>query len=338
MEKEIVVSGSRPTGDLHLGNYIGAVKNYVQMQEDEKYEGYFFIADYHSLTTHLGQEDLRVSVRSVLANYLAAGLDPDKCTIYAQSDMPQIPELYLILNMMSYKGELEKTPTFKEKVRMKGQTINAGLLTYPVLMTADIIIHRAHKVPVGKDQEQHLEMARNIAGRFNHTFNTEFFPEPQAFSYGENLIKVPGLEGTGKMSKSGNGNNAIFFTDSKDVLKKKVMKAKTDSGPTEKNSEKPEMIKNLFDLMKLVSADDVVAQFDADYNSCSIRYGDMKKKLAEDMEIYMKPLRDKTLDLKAHPEKLDKILRDGAEKARASASATLNGVRDIIGLGFVPFK
>src|SRR5437763_3603643 len=164
--KEIVVSGIRPTGLLHLGNYFGAVRNYVRMQEE--YNCYFFVADWHSLTTHLDTSGLKDSVHRVLAENIACGLDPEKVALYVQSDVPEIAELYLYLNMLAYKGELEKTPTFKDKVRMQPDNINAGLLTYPVLQAADILVHRAVKVPVGKDQEQHVEMTRNLAERFNH--------------------------------------------------------------------------------------------------------------------------------------------------------------------------
>jgi len=150
MSKEIVVSGIRSTGFLHLGNYFGAIKNYVKMQEE--YNCYFFIADYHSLTTHPNPKDLKGNVYHMVAEHVASGLDPEKVALYAQSDIPEIPELYLILNMLAYKGELEKVPTFKDKVRQQPDNVNAGLVTYPVLMAADIMIHRAVKVPVGKDQ------------------------------------------------------------------------------------------------------------------------------------------------------------------------------------------
>ncbi|MGZ5222486.1 MAG: tryptophan--tRNA ligase, partial [Chitinophagaceae bacterium] len=197
--KEIVMSGIRPTGFLHLGNYFGAVKNYVRMQEE--FECYFMVADLHSLTTHPDTKELRTNVNRVLSENIACGLDPDRAALYCQSHIYETSELYLYLNMLAYKGELEKTVTFKDKVRQHPHNVNAGLLTYPVLQTADIILHRASLVPVGKDQEQHLEMARNFANRFNHRYG-DIFPEPQAFNYGGDLVKVPGLDGGGKMSKS----------------------------------------------------------------------------------------------------------------------------------------
>ena len=200
-QKKIVMSGIRSTGFLHLGNYFGAIRNYVRMQEE--FNCFFMVADLHSLTTHPDTKELKTNVHRVLAENIASGLDPEKVTLYCQSHVPETAELYLYLNMLAYKGELEKTTTFKDKVRQHPENINAGLLTYPVLQTADIILHRASLVPVGKDQEQHLEMARNFVNRFNHRYG-DIFPEPFAFNFGEDLVKVPALDGGGKMSKSEN--------------------------------------------------------------------------------------------------------------------------------------
>lgn len=331
---EVVVSGTRPTGVLHLGNYYGAVRNYVRMQEDPAFTGYFFIADYHSLTTHHQPGELGKLVRQTIAAYLASGLDPEKVTIYIQSHLPQIPELYLLLNMIAYKGELEKVATFKEKIKMHQENINAGLLTYPVLMAADIIIHRAHKVPVGKDQEQHLEMTRNFAKRFNHKYQVDFFPEPVAFNYGEQLVKVPGLDGSTKMSKTGSENNAIFLDDSDENIRRKIMKAKTDAGPTEPNQAMPQEIINLFDLLKIVSTTEIIEFYQNAYNNCNIRYGDMKKQLAEDMVIYISPIRQRLNEILANEAYLSKVAREGKEKAWDSASKTINEVKNIMGLNY----
>src|ERR1700710_1232815 len=212
-KKEIVMSGIRPTGFLHLGNYFGAVRNYVRMQEP--YNCYFMVADLHALTTLKETADLKGHVRRVLAENIACGLDPDKVALYCQSHVPETTELYLFLNMLAYVGELEKTPTFKDKIRLQPQNVNAGLLTYPVLQAADILIHRATKVPVGKDQEQHLEMARNFAQRFNHRYG-DTLPEPKAFNYGGELVKILSLDGNGKMSKSENQMNTLYFADEDD--------------------------------------------------------------------------------------------------------------------------
>jgi tryptophanyl-tRNA synthetase len=233
--------------------------------------------------------------------------------------------------MNAYKGELERSASFKEKIRTQPDNVNAGLLTYPVLMATDILIHKAHKVPVGKDQEQHLEMTRTFGNRFNRLYNVDFFPEPQAFSYSDKLVKVPGLTGMGKMSKSGGDADAIFLADDETVNTKKIMRAKTDAGPTQQNQKKPEEVQNLFDLMKLVSPDNTIENFDIAYNNCTIRYGDMKKQLAQDMEMFLKPMREKIADALKNETMLAKAAKIGAEKARESASKTLNEVREIIG-------
>lgn len=331
MQKEIVVSGIRPTGNLHLGNYFGAMRNYVRMQEE--YNCYFFVADWHSLTTHPDTKELRNSVLDALAENIAAGLDPEKVCLYLQSSIPEIAELYLYLNMMAYKGELEKTATFKDKVRLQPDNANAGLLTYPVLMTADILIHRALYVPVGKDQEQHLEMARNFAQRFNHRYG-ELFPEPQAFNFGAALIKVPSLDGAGKMSKSENQLATLYLADDDELIRKKVMKAKTDAGPTEPNSEMPGYIQNIFQLMSLVSEDSTVQKFRDDFNAASIRYGDMKKALAEDMVKFITPIREKAQAIRSDEAYLQKVIKYGAEKARESARKTIEQTRELIGLNY----
>jgi tryptophanyl-tRNA synthetase len=299
----------------------------------DEYDCYVFVADWHSLTTHPDTSELQQSVRRVLAENIACGLDPEKVTLYVQSDVPEIAELYLYLNMLAYKGELEKTTTFKDKVRQHPDNVNAGLLTYPVLQAADILIHRAGKVPVGKDQEQHLEMARNFVNRFNHRYG-DVFPEPVAFNYGDDLVKVPSLDGSGKMSKSENQYATLYLSDDDETIRKKVMKAKTDSGPTEPNSQKPDYIENIFLLMKLVSSADVIAKFEADYNGCTIRYGDMKKQLAEDMVNFITPIRQKADAIKNDEKYLREVMEKGAEKARKSAGATIELVRQAIGLNY----
>jgi tryptophanyl-tRNA synthetase len=331
VSKEIVVSGIRPTGFLHLGNYFGAMRSYVRMQDDEKYSCYFFVANWHSLTTHPDTKELKESVHRVLAENIACGLDPNKVALYVQSDVPETAELYLYLNMLTYKGELEKVPTFKEKVRLQPDNVNAGLLTYPVLMAADVLIHRAVKVPVGKDQEQHLEMARNFAERFNYRYG-ETLPMPYPFSYDTELIKIMSLDGTGKMSKSENQLATLYLSDTDDLIRKKIMKAKTDSGPQEQNAPMPDYIENIFTLMKLVSADEVHTKFNADYNSCTIRYGDMKKQLAEDMIKFIAPIREKSNTLQNDKPYLEKLMREGAAKARESAAKTLELIRNNMGM------
>jgi tryptophanyl-tRNA synthetase len=330
-QKEIVMSGLRPTGYLHLGNYFGAMRNYVKMQDE--YDCYFMVADWHSLTTHPDTKELKANVRRVFAENIACGLDPEKVAFYCQSHVYETAELYLYLNMMAYKGELEKTTTFKDKIRQHPENVNAGLLTYPVLQTADIILHRAKYVPVGKDQEQHLEMARTFANRFNHRYG-DVFPEPMAFNFGGELVKVPSLDGTGKMSKSENQNATIYLADDNELIRKKVMRAKTDAGPTEPNSIKPDYIENIFRLMRLVSTPDTIKKFEDDFNNCVIRYGDMKKQLGEDIVNFVAPIREKAKAIENDDAYLKDVMMKGAEKARISAQKTIELTRQAIGLNY----
>ncbi len=331
MTRKVVMSGIRPTGFLHLGNYVGAMRNYVRMQDE--YDCYFMVADLHSLTTHPDTKELKENVYRVLAENIACGLDPEKVTLYCQSHLYETAELYLYLNMLAYKGELEKTATFKEKVRLQPDNVNAGLLTYPVLQAADIVIHRATLVPVGKDQEYHLEMARNFVNRFNHRYG-DIFPEPFPFNFGENLVKVPSLDGKGKMSKSENQYATIYLSDPDDLIRKKIMKATTDAGPTEKNSKKPESIENIFLLLRLVSQHDIVTKFEEEYNNCTIRYGDVKKQLAEDMIRFIAPIREKADAIRQDLKYLKNIMEMGAEKARRNATETMRLVREAMGLNY----
>ena len=324
---DIVLSGIRSTGNLHLGNYYGALRNFIKMQNENKC--YFFIADLHSLTTHPDPAMLHENVKNVLVDYLAAGIDPEKSVIYVQSDVPEVAELYLYLNMHVYMGELAKTSSFKDKARKQPENVNAGLLTYPSLMAADILMHNADKVPVGKDQEQHLEMTRRFARRFNNFYKVDYFKEPVAYNFGQELVKIPGLDGSGKMGKS--EGNCIFLSDSAKEIKKKVMRALTDSGPTEPNSVKPDYIENLFTIMRVVSTDEVVDHYEEKWNSCEIRYGDMKKQLAEDIINVTTPIRERILELEKNDDYLRKVVTEGADRARENAKKTIADVREIMG-------
>jgi tryptophanyl-tRNA synthetase len=331
VKNEIVMSGIRSTGFLHLGNYFGALRNYVRMQDE--YTCFFMVADLHSLTTHPDTRGLKGSIRQVIAEYLACGLDPDRAALYCQSHVYETSDLYLLLNMLAYMGELEKTASFKDKVRQQPENVNAGLLTYPVLMSADILLHRAHLVPVGKDQEQHLEMARNYANRFNHRYS-EVFPEPRAFNYGSELVKILGLDGKGKMSKSENQNATLYLSDTEQQIIDKIKKAKTDTGVPNPDGSKPDFIENLFTLMKLVSSAEVVKHFDGQYTAGGIRYGDMKKQLGEDMAKFIKPIREKAEAIRNDEKYLKEVMQKGAEKARKSAQATMLLVREAMGLNY----
>ncbi|MDR0971131.1 MAG: tryptophan--tRNA ligase [Bacteroidales bacterium] len=326
---ETILSGMRPTGNIHLGNYFGALINFIKLQQTHRC--FFFIADYHSLTTHPNPKDLHQSVKTILSQYLACGLDPQKSTIYIQSSLPEVTELYMYLNMIAYLGELERVTSFKDKVRQNPNNVNAGLLTYPTLMASDILIHKANYVPVGKDQAQHLEMTRTFAQRFNKMYNVEYFPLPQAYNFKNELLKVPGLDGSGKMGKSLGEANAIFLVDSDTAIEKKISRAKTDSGPKETNEKKSVEIENLFSLMSLVSSKETIDYFEEKYNDCSIRYGDMKKQLAKDMISFISPIREKIFEIQNNDTYLSDAIKQGEEKARESARKTIREVREIIG-------
>lgn len=350
MSKEIVLSGIRSTGNLHLGNYYGALSKFVRIQDD--YDCNFFIADLHALTTNPDPNQLHANVKSILAEYLAAGIDPEKATIFVQSDVPEIAEMYLLLNMHVGIGELMRTTSFKDKARKAlgitatdendeqiereiignetNKRVNAGLLTYPTLMAVDILIQKATKVPVGKDQLQHLELTRRFARRFNSFYGVELFPEPYDFDFGGAPVKVPGLDGSGKMGKS--EGNCIYLVDDPKVLRKKVMRAVTDEGPQTPNSPMSEPIANLFTLLELTSTPDVVKHFRDAYADCSIRYGDLKKQLAEDILAVTTPIRERVNDIMADDDYLRKVIARGAEKARERASKTLAEVREIMGI------
>ncbi|MDE5957192.1 MAG: tryptophan--tRNA ligase [Muribaculaceae bacterium] len=347
-KKKIVLSGIRSTGNLHLGNYFGALSKFLRMQDD--YDCRFFIADLHALTTNPDPRQLHESVKNILAEYLAAGLDPEKSTLYVQSDVPEISEMYLLLNMHVGIGELMRTASFKDKARKclgltgegdeiekeiigneKSQArVNAGLLTYPTLMAVDILIHHADYVPVGKDQEQHLELTRRFARRFNSFYGVEYFGEPVNFNFGGQALKVPGLDGSGKMGKS--EGNCIYLIDDEKTLRKKVMRAVTDEGPKEPNQKPSQPVENLFTLMELVSDPEVVTHYRDAYADMSIRYGDMKKQLAEDILKVTLPIRERIMDIRSNEEYLSGVVRRGAERARESAAQTLREVREIMGI------
>lgn len=326
--KNIVVSGIRSTGQLHLGNYFGALRNFTRMQHDARC--FFFIADYHSLTTHPDPTQLHGNVKNILSEYLAAGIDPEAATVYVQSDVPQVAELSLLLSMHAYVGELERTASFKDKIRKQPDNVNAGLLCYPVLMAADILLHRATHVPVGKDQEQHLELTRQFARRFNNIYGVDYFPESVPYNFGQELVKIPGLDGSGKMGKS--EGNGIFLSDSDEAIRKKVMRAVTDAGPQAPDSPMSEPVRNIFTIMKAVSEPSTIDFFTEKYNRCEIRYGELKKQLAEDIIRTVAPIRERIADIRNNDKYLHEVTAEGAERARRSADATLRDVREIMGI------
>ena len=337
-----VLSGVQPTGKLHLGNYFGAIKQHIALQDEFPGNCFYFIADYHALTTleeaarkeadearaagrkpRGAREVLRGHVRDVALDYLALGLDPEKAFFYRQSDVPEVTELAWVLSTVTNMGLLERAVSYKEKVE-KGLDANVGLFTYPVLMAADILAPRAHVVPVGKDQVQHLEMTADMAGRFNRVYG-EVFPVPEARL--DRGSKVPGTDGQ-KMSKS-YGNTIEIFAEG-NPLKKVVMGIVTDSTPVEAPKD-PER-DNVFALYRLFSTEEEQEAMAGRYRSGGMGYGEAKKALLEKINVYFAPMRERRKRLAAEPERVEAVLRRGAERARAEAVQTLELVREAVGM------
>jgi tryptophanyl-tRNA synthetase len=316
-----ILSGVQPTGKLHLGNYFGAIKQHIALQGEGP--AFYFIADYHSLTTITDPALRRELIRDAALDYLALGLDPAKAAFFRQSDVPEVCELTWILSTVTPMGLLERAVSYKEKVD-RGLEANVGLFTYPVLMAADILIYRSHVVPVGRDQVQHLEMTRDIAEKFNRIY-APIFPLPEPRLAAE--AKVPGIDGQ-KMSKSYNNTIEIFATGK--PLKTKVMSVVTDSA-TVADVKDPEKC-NLFALFSLFATPEERADLAGRYRAGGQGYGDVKKMLLEKIETSFAPARQKREQLARDVGFVEDVLREGARKARAEAQATLALVRDAVGL------
>ncbi len=316
-----VLSGIQPSGTLHLGNFFGAIKQHIELQE--KHECFYFIANYHSLTTVHDAERLRALTREVAVDYLTLGLDPQKATLFRQSDVPEVTELAWILSTVTGKGLLERAHSFKDKVA-KGLPVSMGLFSYPLLMAADILIYRSDLVPVGRDQLQHIEMTQDMAGYFNNTFGQVLKrPEPLL---GEAPV-VPGIDGQ-KMSMS-YGNTIDLFMPPKQA-RKRIMGIKTDSTPVEdpKNPDKC----NVFALLKLLADPQELAEWEQRYRAGGMGYGEAKKRLLELYEDRFGSKRDLRESWLARPDDVEDILRSGAAKARALAQEVMEDVRQACGL------
>lgn len=317
-----VLSGIQPSGALHLGNYFGALKQYVEMQA--KHECYFFIANYHAMTTIQDGPTLRQNSLDVAADFLALGLDPERAAIFLQSDLPEVTELSWILSVITPMGLLQRCHAYKDKIA-QGASADHGLFAYPVLMAADIIIHNADRVPVGQDQKQHVEVSRDLAQKFNSIYGDVFtLPAPHIL---ENVAVVPGIDGR-KMSKS-YGNTIGMFEPEKQ-LKKKIMSMKTDSTPVE-DPKDPDTC-NIFALCKLFASDDERADMEQKYRAGGIGYGTVKKRLVELVLEHFREARQRREEMAAHPELIHAALAQGAEKARASARTTMKAVREAVGV------
>jgi len=317
-----VLSGIQPSGKLHLGNYLGAMTQHLAAQHE--HECFFFIANYHSLTTIQDADRLRALTRDVAMDYLALGLDPEKASLFRQSDIPEVVELTWILSTVTGKGLLERATSYKDKIA-KGLTPSMGLFCYPVLMAADILIYRSDRVPVGKDQVQHIEMTQDMAGHFNATFGCEVLKRPEP-ELNEATI-VPGIDGQ-KMSKS--YGNTIPLFDSAKRTRKLIMSIKTDSKSVEEPKDPATC--NVFALYRLMATEDEVAALESRYRAGGMGYGDAKKALAEVVERVLGPAREKREALANDPDFVEDVLARGAARARAVAREVMADVREACGL------
>jgi tryptophanyl-tRNA synthetase len=327
MKKKRVLSGTRATGRLHLGNYLGAVKGYIALQDDPDYETFYMVADLHSINTPYDPKTFQNSVREVVLDYLSAGLDPERSTIFIQSHIPEHIELFYLFSTQVSVARMQHLPTFKEKVKLHPKDVNMALLNYPVLMAADILIYKANIVPVGDDQLPHLEVARGIARKMNNKYGTDF-PEPKQFR--TEGFSTPSLMGEGKMSKSVEGSY-INLTDDLDTIKKKLALAPTDTGRGVKAPETGE-VTNLLTFVELFQGKKKRKKYEKSYVGEGIKYKDLKEELAEAVFKQLKPIQEKRRELEKDTEYVDRVIRDGAEKARKVAKGTLKEVKEKMGL------
>jgi tryptophanyl-tRNA synthetase len=320
-----IMSGIQPTGNLHIGNYLGALVNWVRMQE--QFEAFYCVVDLHALTRRPPPDVLRQAVREVAIGILASGVDPERATLFVQSQVPQHSELAWVLTCLTPLGDLNRMTQFKDKSTQQPENINAGLFTYPILQTADIVLYRADKVPVGEDQEQHLELARETVRRFNGIYG-DTFPEPQVVK--SVAPRVLGLDGEKKMSKS--LNNEIGLFETADETMQKLRAAKTDPARLRKSDKGNPDVCNIFSYHKFFSSEAQRAEIDAGCRSAGLGCVDCKKMLSANLEAVKGPIRERAAELRAAPGRLDEILAAGAARARKEAEATMELVRDRIGL------
>ncbi len=328
MSKERVLSGMQASGKLHLGNLVGALKNWVSLQD--RYDCFYFVADWHALTTgYADPSSIKDSTADLLVNFIAAGIDPDKSTIFIQSMVPQHAELHLLLSMITPLGWLERVPTYKEKQEQLQEKDLAtyGFLGYPVLQTADIIVYRAKHVPVGVDQMPHLEISREITRRFNYLYSTDVFPEPEGLL--TEFPKVVGLDGR-KMSKS--YDNAIYLSDPPDIVDKKIRTMMTDPARKRRSDKGEPELSPVFQLHKIFSTKDEMEYVVHGCRTAEIGCIDCKKILIKNIFAYLEPIWNKRNELVKRPDMLFEIAEKGAEKARHEAEETMKVVRKIMGL------
>ena len=325
--KKRVLSGIRATGRLHLGNYLGAVKGMLALQENPEYETFYMVADLHTLTTPYEPKNLRQDIREVILDYLAAGLDPEKSKIFVQSRVPEHVELAYLFSTAVSIARMQHLPTYKDKVKQYPQHNTMALLYYPVLMAADILIYKADAVPVGVDQEPHLEVTREIARKVNSEFGTDF-PEPKRFETEGGY--VPSLTGEGKMAKTVYGSS-IFLTDSLEEIKQKLSKTPTDFGKGEVVPEKGG-VATLLALVELFEGKDKRKKYEERYLGEGIRYSELKEGLAGAIYKEIEPIQRRRKTFEDNPTLVDKILKEGAERARKVARVVLDETKKAMGL------
>lgn len=328
IKRKRIFSGAAPSGVLTIGNYIGALRNWVTLQE--KYENIFCVVDMHAITVRQNPKLLKERSREFVKNYLACGIDPKKSTIFIQSHVSEHAELAWILGCYTYFGELTRMTQFKEKSEKHSKNINAGLFNYPTLMASDILLYQTNLVPVGEDQEQHIEITRNLAQRFNNLYK-QTFTIPEGFFPKEGARIMSLLDPTSKMSKSDtNKNNIITLRDKPDLIRKKIKQAVTDSGKEIKYSKEKPAISNLLTIYSVFSNKNIK---DIEKEYIGKGYGDFKKDLAEVVISGLAPIQEKLNNLDKNPDYLEKILKDGAERIRPIAKKTINEVKQRVGLG-----
>ncbi|MFH1970968.1 MAG: tryptophan--tRNA ligase [Patescibacteria group bacterium] len=325
--KKSVLSGIRATGRLHLGNYLGAVKGMLELQNNSEYETFYMVVDLHTLTTPFDPKTLQSNIKDVILDYLSAGLDPEKSTIFIQSHVREHVELAYLFGTQISIAKMQHLPTYKEKVKQYPQNVNMALLNYPLLMAADILLYKASLVPVGIDQEPHLEIAREVARKMNEKFGTDF-PEPKRFITKGDY--VPSLMGEGKMSKSIFGSS-ILLTDSLETIKERLAKTPTDLGKGDKIPEKGG-VNTLLTLVELFEGKEKRENYEKDYLKDGIKYSSLKGELAEAIYKELKPIQERRAKLERDPEYIEKILKEGSLKATKVASETLLEVKKAMGL------
>ena len=325
-KKGRVFSGARPTGRQHLGNYLGAIKNYVALQDD--YECIYCIVDIHALTTVETTEDLKQNTVEMALDWLAAGIRPEESILFIQSHVPQVMELHTLLSMVTPLGKLTDLPTFKEKIRQQPENVNYGLLGYPVLMTADIVLYKADLVPVGIDQAPHIEFARETVRSFNYRYKTQALVEPQAKH--TEVLKVLGLDGREKMSKS--LNNHIELASTPKETEQRVMQMVTDPARIKRTDPGNPDICNVYSMHKIFSSPDEIEMVNRDCRTAALGCVDCKKLLARNLNRHLEPFRARRAELAARPGYIEEVLDDGASRARVIAEKTMSEVRQAIPL------